>query len=221
MSVKRSNNKKGTQKKTAKIKPAATSQKNPVKKQAERKKKHSPNIKSFPVVGIGGSAGGLEAFSEFLQHLSPTLGMAYVYIQHLSPDHESFLSQILQRKTKMPVLEVKDGIQLKKNQVYVIPSKYNVSVTDGKLKLQKKTKGDSIHSIDYFLSSLAPLYQQNAIGVVLSGTGSDGTLGLMAIKSEGGITFAQDDTANYHGMPHHAVEMGYVDFVMPPDKIAA
>ena len=121
----------------------------------------------------------------------------------------------------MPVLEVKDGIQLKKNQVYVIPSKYSVTVTDGKLKLQKQTKGDSIHSIDLFLSSLAPLYQQNAVGIVLSGTGSDGTLGLMAIKSEGGITFAQDDTAHYPGMPHHAVDMGYVDFVMPPDKIAA
>jgi len=221
MSVKRSNNKKGAQKKTAKIKPAARTQKKAVKKQAEGKKKHSPNIKSFPVVGIGGSAGGIEAFSELLEHLSPTLGMAYVYIQHLSPNHESFLSQILQRKTKMPVLEVKDGIQLKKNQVYVIPAKYNVTVTDGKLKLQKQAKGDSIHSIDHFLSSLAPLYQQNSIGIVLSGTGSDGTLGLMAIKSEGGITFAQDDTANYHGMPHHAVEMGCVDFVMPPDKIAA
>ena len=96
-----------------------------------------------------------------------------------------------------------------------------VTVSDGKLKMQRQVKGDSIHSIDHFLTSLAPVYQQNAIGIILSGTGSDGTLGLMAIKAEGGITFAQDDTAHYMGMPHHAADMGYVDFVMPPDKIAA
>ena len=144
--------------------------------------------------------------------------MAYVYIQHLSPNHESFLSQILQRKTKMPVLEVKDNLQLKKNHVYVIPAQYNVTVADGKLKMQKQSKGDTVHSIDHFLTSLAPLYQQNAIGIVLSGTGSDGTLGLMAIKAEGGITFAQDSTAHYQGMPHHAADMGYVDFVMPPER---
>src|SRR5687767_173342 len=198
MGVKRLNNKnkKAVQKKTPKIKPGLRTPKKAVKKQpAQKSKKHSANIKSFPIVGIGGSAGGLEACSQLLENLSPTLGMAYVYMQHLSPNHESFLSQILQRKTKMPVVEVKDGIQLKRNQVYVIPSKYNVTVTDGKLKLLKQTKGDSIHSIDHFLSSLAPLYQQNAVGIILSGTGSDGTLGLMAIKSEGGITFAQDNTA--------------------------
>ncbi len=203
-------------KKTASKKPG------PVKKGTtnrikEAKAKH---IKSFPVVGIGGSAGGMEAFSQMLEHLPNDLGMAYIYIQHLSPNHESFLAQILQRKTKMPVETVKDNMSLQKNQVYVVPAKYNATITDGKLKLQKQNKGEQLQSIDHFLTSLAPLYQQNAIGIVLSGTGSDGSLGLMAIKAEGGITFAQDNTAHYLGMPHHATDMGYVDFVMPPDKIA-
>src|SRR5436190_3293413 len=177
-------------------------------------------IKSFPIVGIGGSAGGLEAFSNLLEHLPTDLGMAYIYIQHLSPSHESFLPQILQRKTRMPVIRVKDNTPLNKDHVYVMPAKHHITVTDGRLKLEKVNKGDSVHAIDQFLTSLAPLYQQNAIGIILSGTGSDGTQGLMAIKAEGGITFAQDSTAHYMGMPNHAADMGYVDFVMPPEKIA-
>jgi len=174
----------------------------------------------FPIVGIGGSAGGLEAFSTLLQNLPRDLGMAYVYIQHLSPSHESFLPEIIQRKTEMPVHKVKDNMPVEKDNVYVIPAKYSVSIADGQLKLQEQVRGDMLHSVDYFLNSLAPIYQQNAIGILLSGTGTDGTLGLMSVKSEGGITFAQDDSAHYQGMPHHAVEMGYVDFVMPPEKIA-
>jgi two-component system CheB/CheR fusion protein len=189
-------------------------------KPSSTKTKHPGNIKSFPIVGIGGSAGGMEAFSTMLENLRPDLGMAYIYIQHLSPNHESLLPQILQRKTKMPVVTVKDNIMLKKDHVYVMPAKYAVTITDGKLKMQKRGSNETLHTIDHFLSSLAPLYQQNAIGIILSGTGSDGTLGLMAIKTEGGITFAQDNTANYAGMPHHAADMGFVDFVMPPDKIA-
>lgn len=190
------------------------------KKKSKIAEKPAKHIRSFPVVGIGGSAGGLEAFSTLLEHLPADLGMAYVYIQHLSPRHESYLPEILQRKTKMPVIKVKDGTPLEKDHVYVMPAKYGVIVEDGKLKLQKAIKGDGIHSIDEFLTSLAPLYQQNAIGVILSGTGTDGTLGLMAVKSEGGITFAQDSTASYMGMPNSAADMGYVDYVMSPDKIA-
>jgi two-component system, chemotaxis family, CheB/CheR fusion protein len=183
-------------------------------------KQKKEGIKSFPVVGIGGSAGGIEAFSELLQHLPDNLGMAYVYIQHLSTSHDSFLPEILQRKTKMKVHEVKNNMPLVKDNVYVIPAKYFITVQDSKLKLLNRPKEQTPHAIDYFLTSLAPLYQQNAIGVLLSGMGTDGTLGLMAVKAEGGITFAQDISASYQGMPHHAVEMGYVDFVMPPDKIA-
>jgi two-component system CheB/CheR fusion protein len=181
-------------------------------------KKHE--IKHFPIVGIGGSAGGLEAFSRLLEHLKPDLGMAYVYIQHLSSSHESFLPEILQRKTTMPVEKVHDNQSIQKNHVYVIPAKHLVAIVDGKLKLERKIKNQQLNAIDHFMNMLAPLYQQNAIGILLSGTGTDGTMGLMSIKSEGGITFAQDDTAGYQGMPHNAAEMGYVDFVMPPEKIA-
>ena len=189
-------------------------------KQKSVKEKKAEGIKPFPIVGIGGSAGGLEAFTNLLQHLPSNLGMAYVYIQHLSPSHESFLPEILQRKTGMKVQKVKDNTAVQKDHVYVIPPGYSVSIADGKLTLKKQAKEDTVHSIDYFLTSLAPLYQQNAIGILLSGTGTDGTAGLMAIKDEGGITFAQDDSANYQGMPRHAAELGYADFVMPPDKIA-
>jgi len=175
---------------------------------------------SLPIVGIGGSAGGLEAFSLLLQSLPVDLGMAYVYIQHLSPNHESFLPEILQRKTKMKVHKVEDDMPIEKDNVYVTPVKYSLSVSDGKFKLKEQVKGDMLHAIDYFLNSLASLYRQNAIGILLSGTGSDGSMGLMAIKAEGGVTFAQDDSAHYQAMPHHAIELGYVDFVMAPDKIA-
>ncbi len=212
-----------TSKKRVGKKPAkknSTAKKTAKKNSAEKAANVHEQIKPFPIVGIGGSAGGLEAFSSLLEHLPANLGMAYVYIQHLSPNHESFLAQILQRKTKMPVLTVKDGVSLAKDTVYVMPANYRVIVSDGKLRLKSQEKGEAHHSIDQFLSSLAPLYQQNAIGIILSGTGADGTLGLMAIKAEGGITFAQDETALYMGMPHHAADMGYVDFVMSPEKIA-
>src|SRR5688572_6122788 len=178
------------------------------KKNVEEKK--AAGIKPFPVVGIGSSAGGLEAFTTFLENLEPHLGMAYVYIQHLSPNHESFLTDIVQRKTKMKVHEVKHNMPLEKNHVYIIPAKYSINITDGKLHLTEQLKGENMHAIDYFLTSLAPVYQQNAIGILLSGTGTDGTIGLMSVKAEGGITFAQDDSATHSGMPSHAAGMGYV-----------
>ena len=196
--------------------------KGPLDKKTARRIKDAQarHVKPFPVVGIGASAGGIEAFSQLLSHLPGDLGMAYIYIQHLSPDHESFLSQILQRKTNMPVVTITDNMPLEKDHVYVVPANHVATITEGKLKLQKQKSDEKLQSIDQFLGSLAPLYQQNCIGIILSGTGSDGTRGLMAIKSEGGITFAQDNTAHYSGMPLHAAETGYVDFVMPPDKIA-
>src|SRR5689334_21555696 len=154
-------------------------------------------IRPFPIVGIGGSAGALEAFSILLQHLPPNLGMAYVYIQHLSPSHKSFLPEIFQRKTSMKVLKAKNNMPVEKNKVYVMPAKNFIHISDGKLKLEPIQKSNKLHAIDYFFNSLAPLYKENAIGIILSGTGSDGTSGLMAIKAEGGITFAQDDSAHY------------------------
>ena len=174
----------------------------------------------MPVVGIGSSAGGLEAFTSFLQNIPPNLGMAYVYVQHLSPSHESLLPEILERKTEMPVLRTEQDMQIKKDHVYVIPANYVITISDGTLKLEPRQERENFYPIDSFFISLANAYQENAIGILLSGTGTDGTLGLKAIKTEGGITFAQDDTARYHDMPSHATEMGHVDFIMSPDKIA-
>ena len=182
--------------------------------------KKAAGIKPFPIVGIGGSAGALEAFSTLLENLPVDLGMAYVYVQHLSPTHESFLPEILQRKTKMNVLKVTENIQIEKDNVYVIPAKYHITIADGTLHLKEVIKGEPLNSIDTFFSSLAPLYQENAIGILLSGTGIDGTAGLMSIKVEGGITFAQDESAGYQDMPNNATERGYVDFVLSPAKMA-
>ena len=178
------------------------------------------SIPAFPVVGIGSSAGGLEALSELLLHLPHNLGMAYVYIQHLSSEHESFLPEIVQRKTKMKVRKVQNNMVLEKDNLYIIPARYNIIVSDGKLKLTRKKKVHDLHVIDVFLNSLASIYQQNAIGIILSGTGNDGAQGLLNIKAEGGITFAQDDSAKYNGMPLNAIEAGYVDFILSPENIA-
>ena len=176
----------------------------------------------FPVVAIGASAGGLEAISTFLEKVSPNLGIAYVIVQHLSPSHPSILPELLERKTVMPVRQVTDGMHLHPNSVYVIPPNAYMSVVDGKLTLSPRVKTDSgVHSIDHFLLALAPIYQNQAIAVIFSGTATDGTEGIRAIKAEGGITFAQDESAKFRGMPDNAIHSGHVDFILPPDKIAA
>lgn len=177
--------------------------------------------KHFPIVGFGASAGGIEAFMTLLQHLDPNLGMAYVLVMHLSPNHKSSLAKVLQTKTTMPVNTVKDGMEVKANNVYVIPPNTLMSMVDGHLKLGRRelpTTGN--FEIDFFLTALASIYKNNAIGVILSGTATDGTLGVKAIKAEGGITFAQDETAKFSGMPRSAYECGYVDFLLPPKEIA-
>ena len=146
----------------------------------------------LPIVGIGASAGGLEAFKVLLEHLPVDTGLAFVIIQHLSADQESMLTDILSRFTKMKVFQVEDGLQVESNNVYVIPPGSTMTLSEGFLKLSPK--GKSLRPIDAFFSSLANERKTQAIGVVLSGTGTDGTEGLKAIKAEGGITFAQDYT---------------------------
>jgi len=136
------------------------------------------DAQSFPVVGIGASAGGLEAFSGFLQNLPANLGMAYVYVQHLSPTHASLLPEILERKTKMPVHKIEENMRIEKDHVYVIPEKAFITITDGILKLEKRQRAENYFPIDAFFISLATVHHENAIGILLSGTGSDGTLGL-------------------------------------------
>ncbi len=177
--------------------------------------------KPFPIVGIGASAGGVKAFTMLLEHLSPNLGMAYVLIMHLSPSHKSSLAEIMQSKTRMKVQTVKDGMEVMADNVYVIPPGTLMSLVDGHLKLaQRSVTSIGNFAVDYFLTALALIYKNNAVGIVLSGTATDGTLGLKAIKAEGGITFAQDETAEFGGMPNHAYDSGYVDFRLSPENIA-
>ncbi|HVW62532.1 MAG TPA: CheR family methyltransferase, partial [Puia sp.] len=176
---------------------------------------------SCPVVAIGASAGGLEAILLLLEHLPGDTGAAYVILQHLSADHDSVLPALLEKKSRMKVIRVEDGMPVEPNMVFVIPPGANLGVADNKFALSYRGKGETrIHTIDHFLTDIAPTYQGKAIAVILSGTATDGSAGVRAIKAEGGITFAQDDTARFQGMPRHSIESGYIDFVLPPDRIA-
>lgn len=177
---------------------------------------------SFPIVGIGASAGGLEAFNELLSHLPKKSGMAFVLIQHLDPKHESQLVELLSRATTLPVGEAAEGVRVQPDHVYVIPRGTNMAIESGVLKLSPRGVARVPHlPLDFFLRSLAESHKRQVSGVVLSGTGSDGTAGLAEIKGSGGLTFAQDqDSAAHGGMPLSAVKSGCVDFVMTPAEIA-
>lgn len=176
---------------------------------------------SFPIVGVGASAGGLEAFTQLVKHLPLDTGMAFVLVQHLDPQHESALTQILTRATSIPVHEVTNNLRIEPDNIYIIPPNASLSIADGVLKLHaRKQTAMPQHSIDTFFESLAQDRRERSIGVVLSGAASDGTLGLEAIKAEGGITFAQDDSAKYDSMPKSAVAAGCVDLVLSPAGIA-
>jgi two-component system CheB/CheR fusion protein len=173
-------------------------------------------------VGLGASAGGLEAVQELLSHLGPDTGMGFVLVQHLSPDRESFLSDILARSTSMPVREATDGTTVKPDHLYVIPPNRDIRVQQGVLRLGRRARGLQRYlPVDHFFRSLAEDCGPTAIGVVLSGSASDGMQGLRAIKNAGGITFAQDErSAKYPEMPRSAVASGAVDLVLPPAGIA-
>lgn len=174
------------------------------------------------IVGIGASAGGLEAFTELLRSLPLNLDVSYILVQHLDPSHRSLLSELLARTTKLQVREIKDNTSVEANQIYVIPPNSDLAIAQGVLKLSPREKAmGPARSIDRFLTSLAIDQKTNAIAVILSGAGSDGAQGLRAVKAAGGITFAQDEeSAKYDSMPRAAVATGCVDFVLPPEKIA-
>lgn len=177
----------------------------------------------FPVVGIAASAGGLEAFTELIRHLPTDTGMAFVLIQHLSPDRESLLPEILGRVTAMPVRQVKEQMRVEPNTVYVIPPNTQMTLVDGTLRLalRQKSNGNYLPA-DIFFESLAADRGNKAIAVVLSGMDGDGAQGVKAIKMAAGVTFAQSDTtAQFSSMPNTAVATGNVDFVLPPQTIAA
>lgn len=181
-----------------------------------------PRSLGFPVVAIGASAGGLEACEAILDHLPSDVGLAIVFVQHLSPQHKSSLSQILARHTEMSVQEVSDDTPLQQNRVYVMPPDHDLAVENGLLHLVDRPHQSARHMpVDRLFCSLAEDQGNLAIGVVLSGTGCDGSLGLKAIKAEGGLALAQDTgSAAYAGMPDAAASTGQVDLVLPPIQIA-
>ena len=177
----------------------------------------------IPVAGIGGSAGGLEVFKHLLADLPADTGMAIVFVQHLDPKHHSLLSEILARSTTMPVREAAEGIAVEANHVYVIPPASDLTIAKGALRLSPRAHEPGPHMpIDRFLRSLADERGSRAIGVILSGAGTDGATGIQAIKAAGGVTFAQDQySAKFASMPQAAVATNCVDFILPPDRIAA
>ncbi|MFN2533290.1 MAG: chemotaxis protein CheB [Pyrinomonadaceae bacterium] len=181
----------------------------------------TPGNAAFPVVGIGASAGGLEAFTRLLQNLPVDTGMSFVLVQHLDPVHESALTKILSKATRMQVREVTNNTRVQPNKVHIIPPNTSLTITQGVLKLQPRKKTDGMHRpIDHFFHSLAEDQHERAISVILSGTATDGTLGCEVIKAEGGITFAQDESAKYDSMPRSAIAAGCIDFVLSPEDIA-
>ena len=175
----------------------------------------------FLVVGIGASSGGLEPCIQLLQSLPNNTGMACVIIQHLHPKHESLLPVLLARATKLPVQQVQEPVPIAPNQIYVIAPRTELVLEQGELlPLQRPKRKGGTMPIDAFFCSLAAQFQHAAIGIVLSGTGSDGTVGCTAIKAAGGITFAQDETAAHQEMPQHARAAGCIDASLPPVEIA-
>jgi two-component system CheB/CheR fusion protein len=177
----------------------------------------TPSHLPFPVVGIGASAGGLQALLKFFETLPSDTGMAFVIILHLSPKHESSASAILQRATKMPVVEVTEPKPIQANHVYVISPNLQLEMIDGYLRVRKAERPVGQHvAIDLFFRTLADVHRNRAFGVILSGTGADGAIGLARLKEQGGVTLAQHpDDAEYGGMPSAAVATGIVDFVLP------
>src|SRR3954452_20848434 len=177
----------------------------------------------FPIVGIGASAGGLAAIKEFFAHIPKNSGMAYVIVVHLSPEHESHLSEILQPHISMPVQQVTETISLERNRVYVIPPNANLDTIDTHLRLSElEQRRQERAPIDHFLRTLAKAHGSAAIGVILTGTGSDGTLGLREIKAAGVLCVVQDpNDAEYDGMPQSAINTGVVDLVLPISKISS
>jgi two-component system CheB/CheR fusion protein len=174
------------------------------------------------VVAIGASAGGLDAFSQILEKLEPAPNVAFVFIQHLSPQHESALATLLGTHTSLPVMQATDGMAIKANHVYVMPPNVQMEVVDGRISLLPRPHDRTQFTpIDFFFESLARWAQERAIAVILSGTASDGAVGIREIKAVGGITVAQSpESAKYDGMPRAAIATGMIDLVLTPQEIA-
>ena len=180
-----------------------------------------PASVSFPIVGIGASAGGLEALEHFLSRVPKNSGMAFVIVQHLDPTRKGIMPELLQRATGMKVIQVKDRTTVQPDCVYVIPPNKDMSILHGVLHLLEPASPRGLRlPIDFFLRSLAQDQQEHSIGVILSGMGSDGTLGLRAIKEKAGVVLVQEPaTAKFDGMPRSAIDAGLADIVAPVDEL--
>lgn len=177
----------------------------------------------FPIVGMGASAGGLAAFKDFFQSMPPETGMAFVLVQHLDPTHESLMADLLSRHTGMNVVQVQDNMKVEVNHVYVIPPNRDLAIRSGAFQLVKPQQRRGMRMpIDFFFNSLAEDQRERAICIILSGTGSDGTLGLKAVKSYGGMVVTQaPEEAQYDGMPSSAIATGVVDYILPAGGMAS
>jgi two-component system, chemotaxis family, CheB/CheR fusion protein len=181
----------------------------------------SPQDKPFTIVGIGASAGGLEAIEAFFKAMPVNSGMAFVVIQHLSPDYKSLMVELLSRKTDIPVHRTEDGMMVEPDNIYLIPPKKNLTIFHGQLILKDQMPREGINlPVDIFLRSLAEDQGERAVGIILSGTGSDGTRGVRAIKEWGGLVMVQDEaSARFDGMPRAASSTGVADFILPPEEM--
>ncbi len=214
-----------TEKSSEKIakKTARKTQKN-ISSQLDKSKNENSNNKiptHFPIIGMGASAGGLEAFEQFFSHVAENCGMAFVLIQHLDPNHKSMLGEILQRTSRLPICEAEDQMQVLPNIVYIIPPNRDMEIFNGKLQINIPIEPRSQRlPIDTFMRSLAEECGESAIGILLSGTGTDGTLGLRAIIGAGGISLVQSpETAKFNGMPYSAIHAGYASYVLAPAEM--
>jgi len=179
------------------------------------------NPSKFLYVGIGASAGGLDALKKFLSNIPDQSGMAFIIVQHMDPTHKSGLVNILKRSTSITVSQVEDGVQVEPDHVCVIPPNNDMGILDGKLLLLEPTEPHGLRMpINYFFTSLAQDQEDNAVGIILSGFGSDGSIGLKSIKASGGICIAQDPfTTVSEGMPMSAINTGLVDIVLAPEEM--
>ena len=188
-----------------------------------KKRDSSRRKKPKYVVGIGASAGGLSAIESFVQTLGKTDDTSYVIVQHLAPDYKSEMASILKRHSSMDIYEIKDGEQLQSNTIYLKPAQKDLVIQNQVFLLVDPLKSVGLNlPIDRFFKSLASEFKEKSVGVILSGSGSDGTLGIKEIKAAGGIVFVQDvSQAQYSSMPQSAIETGMVDFILPVEKIGS
>ncbi len=203
----------------------AASKRRPVKakEEAVARRATAAGSQTFPIVGIGASAGGLEALEQFLEHVPAGSGMAFVIVQHLDPTHKGIMSELLQRVTDMPVVQVRNRTKVKPDCVYVIPPNKDMAIRQDVLHLKAPAAPRGLRlPVDHFLRSLAENRQEHSIGVILSGMGSDGTLGLRAIKEKAGVAMAQDPaSAKFDSMPRSAIDAGLADIVAIPQELPA